>query len=383
MNSDIGKIITSGQHNILPQSIHTLGVNKNLSPTIKESKKDEELKETKKENVITDLMEVGGETSGADESSEVFNVRMKEYSTSGVYNAGYDNSFIGPNFKVPLPEVTGPAKDKVLQINENGDTVRDYTHFSVVMNKDRKLAFYTAHNVDGESLQTGIKRIGWEIDKEIGKENQLGNEIYRNNPLDRGHMVRRIAVAWGSKSEAKRASNDTFYYPNAVPQHADLNQKTWLSLENWLLDNADKKDYKLCVFTGPVFRDNDKVYRGEKIPADFWKIIILKRKTDGKLAAAGFMMSQKKLLEGIGDKGGEINQERVETPQIAPYQVSLSTIEELTNLDFGELKEVDAYSLYRAQKPSIFMNTAKGPLMQEEVQEIPHNPIYSKEDIII
>ncbi|MCD4782663.1 MAG: DNA/RNA non-specific endonuclease [Candidatus Eremiobacteraeota bacterium] len=383
MSSEIGKIFTPDQHNILPQSVHTQGAEKTLSPAVKELEKDGELKETKKENVITDHLELGGKTPGADETGEILISKINKHAPSCEFRTGYDNSFIGPDFKVPLPEVTGPAKDKVLPVSIYGEKVRNYTHFSVVMNKDRKLAFFTAHNVDGKTLQSGIKRIGWKIDDTIGDENQLGNEIYKNNDLDRGHMVRRIAVAWGERGEAKRASDDSFYYPNAAPQHARLNQKTWLSLENWLLENADQNDNKLCVFTGPVFRENDKVYRGEKIPADFWKIIILKRKTDGKLAAAGFMMSQKKLLEGIGNKKHELDKEDVETPQIAPYQVSLSTIEELTSLDFGELKEVDAYSLYRSQKPKIYRSSAQGPLMQEDIQEIPHNSIHSKEDIII
>jgi len=382
MSSEIGKIFTIGQQNLLPQSIHTLGVEKTLSTPVKEAKKEKEPAGAKKEDVVTDHLEVGGGASTADETGDVYKSRMKKYSTSGVYRSGYDESFIAPDMQVPLPEVTGAAKENVLKINENGDTVKDYTHFSVVMNKERKLAFYTAHNVDGRTLQSGIKRTEWKIDEEIGAKNQLGNEIYSNNDLDKGHMVRRIAVAWGSRSEAKRANDDSFYYTNSAPQHAKLNQKTWLSLENWLLENADRKDYKLCVFTGPVFRDNDKVYRGEKIPADFWKVIILKRKTDGKLAAAGFMMSQKDLLDGIGDKS-KVSPAGVETPQIAPYQVSLKTIEELTNLDFGKLKEVDAYSLYRAKSPSIFRSTAKGPLMQEDVQEVPFNPIHSKDDIII
>ena len=347
--------------------------------------------ENKSGSVPSDAVDLNTGTKSAD---SIYKARDRDSSSSRI-GKGFDENFLGEGFKVPLPEITGPAKEKVLKYNNKGDTVRDYTHFSLEMNKDRKMCFYTAHNVDGARLVNGIKRGKWEIDNTIGYENQLGNSIYSHNPLDKGHMVRRIAVAWGDKSEAKRASDDTFNYTNAIPQHGQLNQKKWLDLEDWLLVKADEDDRKLSVFTGPVFREDDKIYRGEKIPADFWKIIVCKRKTDGKLAAAAFMMSQKEMIEPLyksarGQK--DLNLEGVPTEEIALYQVPISTIESLTNLDFGEIKDIDAYSLFKAKQGdafSIFKSVdtgnfdPKAPIMTEDVGAPARREINSPQDIIL
>ncbi len=354
------------------------------APAIKEVK-TEKVKAEKEEPILHDQLGATVEKDSG-KAKELYKAKFRGGMASKNDGIGYDDEFIGAGFKVPLPQITGPAKDKVLVYNNRGDTVRDYTHFSLEMNKERKLAFYTAHNVDGSNLQTGIKRGKWKIDEEIGYDNQMSNYIYSNNPIDRGHLVRRIAVAWGSKSEAKRASDDTFNYTNASPQHERLNKKIWLDLENWLLEKADVSDKKLAVFTGPVFRENDKVYRDEKIPADFWKIIVVK-KNDGKLGAAGFMMSQKQWIDGLyksvksGNQGKVIDIDEVPTSAVSPFQVSLKTIEELTNLDFGELREVDAYSLYKNRKQDLYKG--KGPILQEDTTLPAHNEITKAEDIII
>ena len=47
---------------------------------------------------------------------------------------------------------------------------------------------------------------------------QTGEEAYRDNPLDRGHLVRRLDPAWGaSRDEAKRSNDDTFHFTNCTP----------------------------------------------------------------------------------------------------------------------------------------------------------------------
>jgi endonuclease G, mitochondrial len=128
-----------------------------------------------------------------------------------------------------------------------------------------------------------------------------------------------------------------------------------------MLERAEEKEKKLCVMTGPVFRNDDVVYSGEKIPADFWKIVVLRRGSDNKVAACAFMISQKEYLDHLAkkDKASEFinanlnasaNPEKVDTSHIAVYQVPIETIEKLTNLNFGSLKEVDAYSLYDERK---------------------------------
>lgn len=345
------------------------------------------------ENIPSDAVDLNAGKN--DSASLVYKVKPRENSSGSRIGKGYDENFLGEGFKVSLPEITGPAKDKVLKFNDKGDTVRNYTHFSLVMNKDRKMCFYAANNIDGAKLRNDIRRGKWQIDETIGEANQVGHSVYGGNQLDKGHMVRRLDVAWGDKNEAQAASDDTFNYTNATPQHADLNQKSWLNLEDWLLVKADEEDRKVSVFTGPIFKDDDKPYRGIQLPAEFWKIVTLKRNTDGQLAAAAFMMSQKDMIEPLyknASRSKDLNLEGVPTEQIAVYQVPLSTVESLTGLDFGELKDVDAYSLYKAKQGdafSIFKSADSGkvdpraPIMTEDLGASEMREIKSSADIII
>lgn len=229
---------------------------------------------------------------------------------------GYDEKFIS-NYKIHLPRLgNNTLKDSL----EKGN-VFDYIHFSLVMNRIRRLAVYTAHNIDGKNLVSIPRKGKWRIDDRVG-EYQIGNEAYRSNPWDRGHLVRRTAVAWGDL--ASRACSDTFYYTNAAPQHENFNQDEWLELENWLLHKADQTKCRLCVFTGPVFGTNDQEYRDILIPAAFWKTIVLE-KPNGGLSVVAFLMKQNEMWD---DKNGK------RLLNLTLYQVSVSFIEELNNINF-------------------------------------------------
>src|SRR5262249_9531977 len=164
---------------------------------------------------------------------------------------------------VPLP-VTPPEwlADAAVNRLATGDDRHElpYHHFSVVLNKRRRLAFYTAVNIDGRSSR-GLKRRrdkGF-YDPRAGRDEQVGNELYASNPSDRGHLSRRLDPAWGrTDGLAKVANDDTFHWTNCSPQHEDFNQgkNLWAGLEDYLLDKARAEDRRLTVFTGPVFRDS-------------------------------------------------------------------------------------------------------------------------------
>ena len=79
-----------------------------------------------------------------------------------------------------------------------------YTHFSIVMNATRRLTFFTACNIDG-STSTNIRRSEdkWFLDPRIDASQQTGNELYANNDLDRGHMVRRLDPVLGRQQRSE------------------------------------------------------------------------------------------------------------------------------------------------------------------------------------
>jgi endonuclease G, mitochondrial len=159
-----------------------------------------------------------------------------------------------------------------------------YYHYSVIMNRQRKLAFVSAVNLNA-GAQFQLHREGkdrWFYDPRIDHDEQLGNELYADNPLDRGHLTRRADSAWGdTEEEAQLANDDTFHWTNCSPQHEVFNQSTkaqqrglllWGNLENHVAEQADGG--KLSVFNGPIFRPNDRIHRGVRIPREFYKVIV-------------------------------------------------------------------------------------------------------------
>ena len=207
----------------------------------------------------------------------------------------------------------------------------DYTHFSVAMNGSRRMPFYAICNIDGKQSKNVPRGDDWRFDSRIGEEFQCGNDIYKNNDLDKGHMVRRLDPVWGNTDVATKANSETFFYTNACPQHKDLNQKEWLELEDYILSNTNTFDLKVCVFTGPVFGDSDRTYRGIEIPLEFWKVAVMRNTETGKLSATGYVLTQSDMVSGFEFVFGAFK----------TYQVSLATIESKTGLDFGRLSGFD------------------------------------------
>jgi endonuclease G len=51
-----------------------------------------------------------------------------------------------------MPTLAANLRSKIAKLDD-GSEVLNYNHFSIVMNGERRLAFYTAVNVDGRLLQ--------------------------------------------------------------------------------------------------------------------------------------------------------------------------------------------------------------------------------------
>jgi endonuclease G len=200
--------------------------------------------------------------------------------------AGYDPTFLATVAPLRLPSLSSTPT-----------LLLTYTHFSVLMRPDRKLATATGVNIDGATLQD-LDRAGieWRYDPRLPIDQQTGPAVYAGNDLDRGHLVRRRDPCWGPVTVAQQANVDTFHFTNAAPQAAAFNQgdQLWAGLEDYLLDNAATYDRKLSVFTGPVLAETDPLYRGTRIPLRFWKIAAFV--DDGQLAATGYLLDQTPLV---------------------------------------------------------------------------------------
>jgi DNA/RNA endonuclease G (NUC1) len=353
--------------NILEEETHTsLPKEKTLSAL----HADETLTTLMQNEVLPDLLGKEKVTTFLDEETleDIFEQKvlsniLKEENETEVPREGYKDDFLGEDAIIPLPEVGEEDKDKLLKFGDKDDDdyntmrdyARDYTHFSVVMNEDRKYAHYTAHNIDGSTLQTGFSRPSWRLDHEVGPKNQLGDSFYKHSVFDKGHLVRRMDVCWGTADQAKQAHRDSFYYTNAAPQHYTLNRKTWHSVENWVLKNADVNDEKVSVFAGPVLKDDDITFRGTQIPTAFWKVVAVQNEGEDKPSATAFVVSQEELIKGnlkATEKPFEIfktgNDAFVDAPvqTIYDYHVPLEELQEITNLDFGDINDVHPDELF-------------------------------------
>ncbi len=246
---------------------------------------------------------------------------------------GYAPGFLGAD--VPLPEVTD-LTDGSVDAADIALTELKYTHFSVCMQPLYKFAAYTACNVDGARwFRIPRERDRWYYDPRVARETQAGNDLYRNNRLQRGHLVRRVDPAWGEhRGEAEQAIRDTFFWTNCTPQHERFNPRSWLDLERYVLDNALAHELKISVFTGPVFRDSDKVYRGYRIPEDYWKVLAMVRADTGQLSVTAYLLSQSEFMDHLEFVYGEFE----------TYQVPLAKILALTGLDFSHLSRFDPLS---------------------------------------
>ena len=256
---------------------------------------------------------------------------------------GYDPDFLDIN--VPLPQV---AEGVLAPVINRDDSLLHYLHFSVAINQERRLAMYTGCNIDGNKL-FGIRRgrDRWNLDPRMKDEFQIGNELYKRNPLDRGHLVRRLDPAWGdSRGEAVEAADDTFFYTNSTPQHSKLNQREWLRLEEYILDNAATHELKVTVFTGPVFSVRDREYRGIRLPEEYWKVVALINSFSGALSATGYLLSQSEFVEDLEFVFGEFK----------TYQVPIKLIEEKTGLVFGELPKSDPLNMIESAGPRLIQD---------------------------
>lgn len=231
--------------------------------------------------------------------------------------AGFNPKFLG--LEVPLPLVLD--QDSLAKL-DNGETLIPYHHFSVALNKRRRLAFFTASNIDANALRkqpdkgkdytrNGLGELGkndkeqWRNDPRIPDAFQLPDRFYTSDggAFDKGHIVRREDVCWGSSyQEVKNANGDTYHTTNCSPQVADFNRSAnkadgaWGKLENFILKQAKAEKY--CVLAGPCLKADDRFFQGKderglvkiQIPSGYWKIVVAQK---GKaLQAFAFLLQQ-------------------------------------------------------------------------------------------
>ncbi|MCA3555163.1 DNA/RNA non-specific endonuclease [Aestuariivirga sp.] len=315
--------------------------------------------------------------------------------------AGYEPGFLS-DFIVPLPVLRDtsmgrPARNLDARIGEDPHELK-YHHFSIVMNGDRRLAYYTACNIDGKltrhinrrdksvnmnptAADLQIESMGPEAsddfstDWRINPDQQMGAAFYEKQKVpgypdtqdrnriarmfQKGHIIMRSDPAWGTREMALAAEQDSFFYTNAAPQLGYFNQGSrdthpgekgklrWRAVETYVLRNAVEEKERVCVFAGPVFTDDDPVYRGHPVPMAFWKIVVWS--DGGTPRSIALIASQREVLdqltEGVPESFENTPEAYDDLPELArvkEFRTTVLGIEELTHLTFPDLvREAD------------------------------------------
>ncbi|WP_375786924.1 DNA/RNA non-specific endonuclease [Bradyrhizobium sp. Pha-3] len=266
---------------------------------------------------------------------------------------GYDPNFVhGVSF--PLPEPSAKLARQVAPLRageanaEQGEL--KYEHFSIKMNKSKRIAIFTATNIDGKrfldidrttgEVKDGAEGETWYKDPRVSASFFLDQTFYSawSNLFDRGHLTRRTDPDWGTKEQAERANADTYHFTNCSPQHFRFNESTkfWQGAEQYVLENgaiAEDTLNRICVFQGPIFDDKIDLWSDDvQIPSSFFKIIAWKGKTGVK--SVGLVVDQLQLLSEQREHG-------IKPPagpafvSVSQWRVAIPEIERRTGLDFG------------------------------------------------
>ena len=307
--------------------------------------------------------------------------------------SGYKPTFISGH-TVPLPQLTDAiANDAAANLQGDDDEIElKYHHFSVVMNRKRRLAFFTASNIDGKKAKkvdrdTGTvspllpKDVGhesldseaaeaaeasetWYVDPRVDEAEQTEQSLYDKQKvagfptnssgrlarmLQRGHLVRRMDPAWGTDSQALDADADTFHFTNCTPQFGFFNMgsakklnlaksgggRLWRALEDHVLGGAVADKSRICCFTGPVFGTKDPKFRDLRVPMRFWKIAVWA--ANGKLQSLAMLANQAPVLKAIGklpEKAGDA-EALEQLDKVEDFLSTVKDIERITKIDFG------------------------------------------------
>lgn len=243
------------------------------------------------------------------------------------HREGYDPRFLGEGLTVPLPTVSDERRSEMYAV-DGEIVILPYHHYSLAMNRARRLQMWSAANVDYDpALRQQAGRASFGTDRWIG-DPRIPAAVQLSDPefygpagqIDRGHIVRREDSAWGADPVTLEfANSDTFHWTNCTPQHAAFNRESppsgqyggqkglWGAFEGYVQKQLRDGDTRACILAGPVLAAGDPVadFGAGPIayPIDFWKVVVVAAAAEGGAAALrvfGFVLSQKDVVDRFG-----------------------------------------------------------------------------------
>jgi endonuclease G, mitochondrial len=282
---------------------------------------------------------------------------------------GYNKKFI-PGMEVPLPAPVEKLEKNVAPLRvgepaaEKGEL--KYQNFSLKLHKTRRMAIFSATNIDGETylsvdrdtgeVSDGAEGDKWFFDPRVSESFYLNQSFYGewSDFFDRGHLTRRTDPLWGTPEEAERANADTFHFTNATPQHFRFNQtaKFWQGAERFVLENGvlsgDSKA-RITVFQGPIFNSQIDLFADDvQIPSSFFKVIVWKGKKGFK--SVGLIVDQGPLLSESRKNLGQ--PKSLPSVNVSQWRVPIASIEKRSGLSFGKAIN-DADTIKQSGQPVV------------------------------
>ena len=268
---------------------------------------------------------------------------------------GYQDTFL--KIKVPLPDVVASRKKELLK-NGAGPIVLKYHHYSLVMNKSRRLQMWSAVNVDYTPSKRRKSRDDfgtdtWVPDPRIAGDVQIEDQqLYDpSKKFDRGHIVRRDDTAWGdTEQEEIFANSDSFHWTNCTPQHEQFNRAMfqfhglWGQLENHIQSQAKNVGQRMSILAGPILnnaKDINHDFGGGmmRVPVRFWKILLVTENANTahpKLRAYGFVLDQRPAIKKFG-------LEKFSPGEMETFQVAIEAITDDSGVVFPKVvRDADA-----------------------------------------
>ena len=268
---------------------------------------------------------------------------------SGRTQKGYRTNFL-KGWTVPTPTVNGTHHGALLR-NGGQPWVIRYYHYSLMMNRDRRLLAWAASNVDYSAAARKHTKTrkeyggeNWRLDPRValaapGIQIEDANFYAPARKIDRGHIVRREDAAWGESSrEAEYGNSDTYHWTNCTPQSEAFNQSgksgIWGQFEEHIQDEVGAEGGRMSVFAGPVLNPKDPRHGYDdappiQVPMEFWKVVVCVGRANGhaERLAYGFVFDQTEPVQRLG-------YERMNMDDYAIYQMPIKDITKKTGVVF-------------------------------------------------
>ncbi|WP_172966069.1 DNA/RNA non-specific endonuclease [Cupriavidus pauculus] len=263
--------------------------------------------------------------------------------------SGFDGGFIN-GLDIDLGQLVRGIQARTLPLLD-GTTpgLLHYQNFSAIVHAARRLALFTATNIDGPTYielkrspaPREPEREAWYRDPRVDPAGVIDDTFYAawSALFDRGHLTRRADATWGDF--AARAETDTFHFPNCTPQHFLFNQgdNLWQGIEQYVLERGVRtiEGARLSVLQGPVFNDETDLWADDvQIPSAYWKLVAWHGASG--LKAVALLADQRDVLD---INRGDAHPAKGVDAGIRKFVVPVPQLETMTGLDLSAFRAID------------------------------------------